>query len=383
VSTFKRALPVTLTSFINKSGSIGLSIVPILLVERRISPDASAWVVGAIRVAGLAGVMVGGWCCDRLGLRATVLLSFVVSGLGLLALPVLDQAIWLAALACLAQLGTSLYYASARMLITQIVLPHERREAIAWQRTANNFAQVFSFSLGAALSRFGTTVLILFDAFTSFVATGVGAKLLPRPPAPSHDAFAPPPASTPKARLDFYQCALIIASFSFLYDFFEVGAAARCKVLFGAEGLAVYSELMIINTVLCAGLSVLAAKRFESPAKALPLGMLLLVGGLLLTFSGQSGRMAFFAGSFVMTLGEITFNSLAALVLIELTPTGRRPGATYSTGLFVQWLGRIAGGALAFPLLVGSSHPFAYAALASAPAVAVCWLSRPLLRRMG
>jgi MFS family permease len=138
VTTFKRSLPITLTSFINKSGTIGLSIVPILLVERHISSGESAWIVGAIRAAGLAGVLVGGWSCDLLGLRTTLLLSFLVSGAGLALMPVFSGA-WLIALtACLAQLGTSLYYASARLLLTRIVGPRlpPASSPTSWRPTA-------------------------------------------------------------------------------------------------------------------------------------------------------------------------------------------------------------------------------------------------------
>jgi hypothetical protein len=293
-------------------------------------------------------------------------------------------------LAGLAQLGTSLYYASARLLITQVVAPEDRREAIAWQRTANNFAQVISYSLGALLSRFGTTFLILFDALTSFVATGVGAKILPdaptsivRAPEPqAHTSEAPVKSGALRAKFDFYRCALVIASFSFLYDLYEVGAAARCKILFGSDGLAVFSEIMVVNTVLCAALSVVAAKRMRNAANALPMGMTLLILGLVLTFLGNQSRAMFFAGSFVMTLGEIVFNSLAAVVLIHFTPPSRRQGTTYSTGVFVQSLGRILGAALAFPLLIGSAHPLFYIGVASVPALAICLASRPLLRKL-
>jgi predicted membrane channel-forming protein YqfA (hemolysin III family) len=327
----------------------------------------------------------------------------------------------LAAFACLAQLGTSLYLASARLLITQVVAKEDRREAIAWQRTANNLAQIISFSLGALLSGFGTTLLILFDAVTSFIAAGVGARILPNPrpnlsanpsaslgassiPNPSANLgtnpplteIAQPPASPDldtmaqplgdstktKSRRDFYHCALVIASFSFLYDLYEVGGAARCKIIFGQEGLAVFSEVMVINTALCAALSVVAAKKMQNAANALPIGMFLLIAGLVITFMGNQGRAVFFAGSFVMTAGEITFNSLAAVVLIHLTPQSKRQGATYSTGVFVQSLGRILGSALAFPMLIGSDHALAYVFVASIPTLGICLSARPLLKRL-
>ncbi|MGZ3741733.1 MAG: hypothetical protein ACXVB9_20320, partial [Bdellovibrionota bacterium] len=84
---FRRSLPVTLTSFINKAGTIGLSIVPVILVEHHLSAGESASVMGAIKAAGLVGVLLGGRLCDLWGLRTTLLLSFLISGLGMLPLP--------------------------------------------------------------------------------------------------------------------------------------------------------------------------------------------------------------------------------------------------------------------------------------------------------
>jgi MFS family permease len=388
---FRRSLPVTLTSFINKSGQIGLSIIPILLVERQFSNDQSAWIMGSIKTAGLAGILLGGWSCDRWGLRATLLLSFLVSGLGMALLPFSQSALLLAVLGCVAQVGASLYYASARLLITQLVPLHERREAIAWQRTANNLAQIISFSLGALLGHLGPKLLILFDALTSFVAAGVGSKLLPPTTAsaektPSADpptgVQLAPEETTRSGKRAFYQCALIIASFAFLFELYSVGAAARCKILFGGEGLAVFSKLMVINTIFCAAFSVVAAKYLTRAALTLPAGLALMITGILLTFGGEPTPATFYVGSFITTLGEIVFHSVAGLVLIHFTPPGSRQGTTYSSGILVQFGGRIAGGALAFPMLVGSDHPLTWVAIASIPILTLSLASRPLLKQV-
>jgi MFS family permease len=386
MTPFRRSLPVTLTSFINKSGQIGLSIIPILLVERQISSDQSAWIMGTIKATGLVGILLGGRSCDRFGLKTTLLLSFLISGLGLTALPFSLSALVLAALGCVAQLGTALYYASARLLITQLVPQNERREAIAWQRTANKLAQIISFSLGALFSHLGATILILFDAATSFLAAGVGGKLLPS--SPPHQEEAPKsvtetkPSAPAIKRHHFYQCALIIASFSFLYQLYEVGAAAQCKVLFGAEGLAVFSKLMLINTVLCAFFSVVAARHLTRASVVMPIGLILQVIGLTFTFGGTPTPWTFYIGGFILTLGEIVFSTVAGIVLIHITPPGARQGSTYSYGIFIQFAGRIAGGALAFPLLVGSAQPLLWIAIAGIPILVLSFASRKLLAQV-
>lgn len=379
-STFQQSLPITLTSFINKVGTIGLSIIPIILVERRISIEHSSWIMGGIKSAGFLGIWIGGWCCDSWGFRRTLLLSFLISGVGMLGLPFVGSAFLIGALGALAQLGSSFYFAPARLLLTQMVEPHQRREAFAWQRTANNFAQIISFSLGALLGKFGTGFLVLFDALTSFSAIGVGRKVLPR-----EDRASPIDVISPRfirTRFSFFQCVLIIATFSFLYEIYLVSAAAKCKLLFGDQGLTVYSQMMIINTVLCAAFSVTTSRILTNAVRVLPIGLTLLSLGMTLTFGSGQDKFYFFLGSLVLTLGELVFNSLAGLVLIQVTPPGKKQASLYSSGLLVQFVGRILGASLAFPLVVDSHHPTQVIGIACAIGLALCMLARGTLKEV-
>jgi MFS family permease len=377
-SPFRRSLPVTATAFINKSGTIGLSIIPLLLVERHVGAGASALVLGAIKTAGLAGVLLGGWLCDRLGLRATLLLSFLVSGIGMAPLPFVGGALVLGACAALSQLGTSFYYASGRLLVTQLVRPEERAEAIAWQRTSSNLAQILSYSLGAFFGRFGTMFLLLFDAFTSFLATAVGAKILPDPKAAKAAEGAS--ATDGGTHFDFYRGALIVAMFSVLYELWAAASAAECKVIFGGEGLAIFSELMVVNTVLCALFSVVAARHVRRAEFSMPVGLLLLTLGCVATFA-TAEKSWFFLGALLVTLGEILFNALAGMVLIVTTPTAARQGSVYSQGVLLQFAGRILGASAAFPLVVNGSHPVLATLVAAGLALLLCAVSWRVLAR--
>ncbi|MGZ3651945.1 MAG: MFS transporter, partial [Bdellovibrionota bacterium] len=278
----------------------------------------------------------------------------------------------------LSQLGTSFYYASARLMVTRLVPPQDRTEAIAWQRTGNNLAQILSYSLGAFFGRFGTAFLLLFDSFTSFLAAGVGAKILP-PAAPSPTATARESRDRGGAA-NFYRGAMIIALFTFVYELYITAAAAECKTLFGSEGLQIFSKIMVINTFLCAIFSVFAARYLRRAELALPAGIALLAIGCLITFRPGAAEGAFYLGSLLVTLGEIVFNALSGIVLIVITPPGKRQASLYSRGVLLQFVGRIAGASAAFPLVVDGAHPLFVIFVGCVAGLLLCVESRSMLR---
>lgn len=379
MSVFRASLPITTTSFINKCGTIGLGLIPMILVERNIAPADSAAVIGAIKAAALLGIGLGGWLSDRFGLKTTLLASFWIAGAGLLPLTWVQPLGWITFFAALSQVGTSIFPVSARLMVTEMVPAAQRQEAIAWQRTGNNFGSVVSYSIAALASRWGVVPLLAFDAATSFLAAAFGWRVLPEAKPGARQA-AGDPFDDRGSWTSFLLCAILLAGSSFLYEVFMVGAAARSQLLFGSEGIAVFSRVMIINTVLCAGLSVVAARRLKNPRVALPTGMGLMLVGLMVLFSDAGleryGRGTFYFGSLLLTFGEIAFNALSSYVLITVTPPGRNRGSIYSSALLIQFGGRILGGMAAFPFVVHGTAPFTFLCAVGIPVVLLCAWAR-------
>ncbi|MFN7135857.1 MAG: MFS transporter, partial [Myxococcales bacterium] len=143
---FRQSLPVLLTTFVNKVGAVGLSLLPMLLVERALPSETSSLVMGLVKAAVLLGSFAGGWVADRAGLRVALVSSFAIAGTGLALLPLASDWVVLAALAMLAQLGNAMFHSPARLLVTSAVAPEHQREAIGWLRGAVNGGQIVSFS---------------------------------------------------------------------------------------------------------------------------------------------------------------------------------------------------------------------------------------------
>jgi predicted MFS family arabinose efflux permease len=371
-TTLRRSAPLLVTAFINRCGTIGLSLLPMLLVEKQLSSASASMVMTVVKVALLVGTLAGGWACDRLGMKRSLLISFGLAGLGLGMLPLGDTTVWICAFAVIGQLGQALFYSPARVMVVELVPPAQQQESIGWLKTANNLGNIVSFAIGAICFHWGVLVLMLFDSLTSLAAAGVGAKVLPDL---GRKAAKRPEAGGGTWSL-FVLCTLAVAGFFFFYELFMVATAAKCRIVYGDEGLRLFSEAMIVNTVLCTGLAVVAAKALRRPAIVFPAGIALVAIGTYLA-TGVAGKPVIFAGVLIISLGEIAFTALAQFVIIRSTPRTARPGLVYSMSLVVQSLGRIVGATLAFPMVVHADHPLPFLATCAVILVALSIVARP------
>jgi MFS family permease len=375
-STFRQSFPLLATTFINRCGTIGLSLLPMLLVAKNVPDAGASTVLVAVKVALLAGTYLGGWASDRVGMKRSVLLSFLLSGIGLAFLPFADSLLWLGVWAVLAQLGQALFYSPARILVVELVPPEKQQESIGWLKTANNLGNILSYVFGALFSAWGMTALILFDSITSLAAAGVGAKLLPNLGKHGAAASKAGPGAPRGSWVVFVLATLTVAGFYFFYDLFMVATSARCQVLFGDEGLRLFSEAMVINTVLCTLFVVLAARYAHNAGLVFPLSIVLIAAGTALTAWDVRARLVIFLAMFLTSVAEILFTSLAQFVIIRSTPATANQGVIYGTSLVVQSLARILGAAVAFPMVVHNANPLPFIAVCAAVLLAVSFLAR-------
>lgn len=381
MSIFVKTRPLLITSFINKCGGIGLGLVPMLLVQRQASPADSAAIMTLVKSAAMVGTFGGGWLCDRVGVKRAVLVAFALNGVGIGLIPFVPSLALLCLFGMVAQTGQAMFPSSARLLVTQLVPPEQQRKSIGWLRSVNNLGQIVAFSISWAFSGLGIAPLLVFDAMTCLAAIAFGGRLIPRQ-APLHEAAAardPDSGEIPRpSRRDWRVlgvAALCVGLYSFQYELYSVGAAAMFEISYGKRGLALFSQVMVINTVLCAALGVYAARFLRRVNYVMPAGLLLTTAGTWLTLIlGPRMPWAIYSGAFVLTLGEVVFMAMGSYVLMRLTPSSRRQGSIYGSVLLVQMGLRVLGGAAAFPLVVHGAHPAAFVAALGLAAL-VCWAS--------
>jgi len=362
---FRQSRPVLLTTFTNKVGSIGLSLVSILLVKKGVSTAEGSLVLSTLKATLLVGSLIGGALSDRIPSRALVLGALLLSAAGLGFLP-FQSSVWMILLFAVgAQFAEALLNVVQRILLMDLVEFEHQKESLGWLRMVANFAQIFSFSIAAAGSGLGVAPLMLFDASTSLGAFFLARRILPRAPAVpekgrglggEHAAGLAPKSA-------FFRCALVLTGWSFFYELFLEGGSGRMEVLHPGEGLRRFSTMMILNTVLCAAFAVQASRLFRKSWDAILYGLLLTAAGVLVAGWGIASQGWVLGGALLLSLGEVMIGAVAQYTLMRLTPSDRSAGFYYSLGVTLMQCGRIAGAALAFPVLVRASSLAAYTTL--------------------
>ena len=335
---------ILIPSFVNKTGCIGLSLIPMLLVEKHASLGESTLVMGLVKGAALAGVLASGLISDRASPKKALVISFLLSGIGMLALPFAPGLTLLALLAVVSNFGQSMFPSSVQLLIRRSIPLEEQRDSIGWLRSINNLGCITSYLLALVFSGAGTIALFLFDAVSSLGAASIANKTLPEATADFENQPAATGEEAGNYRM-FWGVSALVAAFFFLYDLFMTAAAARAKIEFGDAGLSLFSKIMLVNTVLCAVLGLVAVRIFKEPLKAMPLGFAMMITGCAILNHGSHG---FYLGTLIATLGEIAFTSMSAFVMISLLPKSPRAGRIYGVATLLQTTGKMIGASLAF-----------------------------------
>lgn len=344
-------------------GTLGLSLLPILIVDHGLKGFWPPLVMGLTKGALFVGVLLGGILSDRMGAKGSVTLSFLLEGTGLLALLLVPHwggwasALALGGLALVAQLGNAMTPSSSRILLFSLVgTTQDRREAQGWLRTANNLGVVFSSGLGWILTSLGITGIFLIDATTSYLAaillwTVLSAKRL-RATAPPLEVAARGVAERPDWWVPALKVAGMVGLTSLAYQIVETALAVRFRLEYGELGVSRFSAALLINASLCAVFGVIANRHIQRIDRAFALGFTLTLAALGLVAWTPAHVELLYPIIFLLTLGEIFFYALAQFALMSLVPAGPRSGARYGRLLMLQTGAKWVGGAVAFPLVV-------------------------------
>jgi len=350
-STFSKVFPLLATSFINRCGTIGLALLPMLLIEKKFSMTDSSIIMSAVQITGFLMSMISGSTSERWGPKSILLLSFVLSAVGMAGLPFLQNIYPIFILAVIASMGNSLFMTPARMILMKTVLTSERLEAIGWLRTAGNSGRVVSYALGAILAGLGLKFLFLFDGATSILATLFGLQTLKKVTiSPSESASDKPDSS---ARFHLIVCTTIIGGFWLLYNLFIIGAAARYKLLLGEAGLPLFSEVMLVNSVFCSVFSVPLSRWAKDASLNMPFGILLTLIGAVVSMTFIDNKTLVIFGSLVFSVGEVLFDATSLIIVLQISTAS----SSYALIQTMSNAGRILAGLLAFPLVAYNSQP--------------------------
>lgn len=349
MSAFRSVSPLLAVTFVNKVASLAMAVLPAMIVARALPAGEAASVMIVGKGAAVVGTLLSGPVSDRIGPKPVLVGSIAIAGLGAWGMALAHTSVALAFAAAVCSAGLACFPVVNRMLIAGSVPLGDQREALAWLRTTANLGLVASFTLGGL---FGANVvaLVVVDGAMSLVAAALGAVLLPD--------VRPPPAGMRAGASTwgpFGYMTLVICGWGFAYEGFLTACAAQLRISLGPGGVSVFSWVMVMNTVFCALLGVVAASRIATPDRTVAGGFALMLVGASLGVTGSP--TAAFAGMALVTLGELLFSATGQFVWMSLTPDVPRKATVFSTAMTASFLARAAGAAVVFPLVVHGAHP--------------------------
>ena len=222
-----RGLPATVRilvagTFINKLGSF---IIPFLTIVLKREFHLSGTEVGALVMAygagSLVSVLCGGVLTDRLGRRATLLLSLFGSGAAAVALGFSPSIRVFATLLVLFGFVADLYRPAATAIIADLLPSSQRAVGFAALRMAINLGFAVGMTLGGLLADWSWRLLFVGDGLTTLLYGALVYFFLPEtrpsaPAVPSQAAFVRP-AAGPWRDAVFLQVMAVSFAFGLMF----------------------------------------------------------------------------------------------------------------------------------------------------------------------
>jgi MFS family permease len=381
-TTSGKVRSLLIPTLVNKSGAIGLSLLPMLLIDKGLSASDSSIVMAVVKASAVIGVFLGASLTDHFVTKRIILASFLVSAVGMLFLPFSNVFISICLFGSLSNIGQTMFPNASQLMFKKILQPHERQEAVAWLRSVNNFGHVLSYSMGVLFAASGTVGFMLFDGVTSLMALFIGNKTLPD----DHEHSVRVSVNSVSSESEwnprgFWLTAVMVGCFAFFYELFMDSSAVKLRGYYGTEGLGIFSQMMLINTVLCALLSVKASQLIKNPVHALPIGMSLALIACITLKSDH--KFILYLGAFILTMGEVIFFSLSSFVLISLMPGSKRSGSVFGVATLIPIFAKTVGAASSFYFiqsgLMGSTLLFSVGVMG----LVIAFLAAPSWKKIG
>jgi MFS family permease len=198
VAEIRRSLPdvywiVWIGTLINRMGGFVAPLLTFYLIgERGLSVGAAGLVVSLFGAGQVLAALVGGVLADRLGRRATLLLSMLSGAVCMGSLGLQHSIAAIAVNTFLLGFSGELYRPAVAALVSDVVPPERRLQAFGYLYWIVNLSFAFAAVAGGVLSRWSYTALFAADALTMLAYAAVVARYVPetRPPPRSREPGA-------------------------------------------------------------------------------------------------------------------------------------------------------------------------------------------------
>ena len=324
-------------SFANMVVAYTFIYLVLYLTGPRGLPVAQAGLIAGLGGAGLvAGNFTGGWFGDRHGHRRTLVAAAVVSGTGLVCVPLLPMAGLLLVLP-VAQYAAGAVRASNSALVAVSVPEGARRQGYAVMRFASNAGFTLGPPIGALLAaHFSYGWLFVADGAGTLCFAAYAARILPAHGRSRRAAADPggtsttgaPSAPAPGrllAELRARPAVLALLAAIVVTDTVYRQQYSTLPVYLTGHGFstAFYGGLLAVNggVILCLEIPVTLALRRAAPLRIISGGLALVGLGFGALVLGASTATAL-ALMVLLTAGEILYKTPATAYVADHAPPG-------------------------------------------------------------
>ncbi|MGH4027443.1 MFS transporter [Actinomycetota bacterium Odt1-20B] len=299
----------------------------VYLTHERGLSVAQAGLISGIGGAGMvAGNFTGGWFGDRFGHRRVLLVGSLVSGAGVLALPVLPLVL-LYVVPVLSQYAGGCVRTANSALVAATVPEGGRRQGFAVMRFAANAGFTAGPPLGALLIAHASyAVMFVVDGIGTLVFAAYAARVLPARGA-ARSAARPGGGGGRGVFAELRARPTVVLLFAAILvtDLVYRQQYSTLPLDLGRHGLdtGVYGWLLAINggVILLLELPVTLALRGRAPLRIVGCGLLLVGAGYGVLAAGTALGTAV-AMMLLLTAGEILYKTTATAYVADHAPAG-------------------------------------------------------------
>jgi MFS family permease len=336
-------------NFVSAAGGFARPFLVLFLTQERQLPTATVGSVAAAVGAGAIGsLLLGGWLGDRIGRRRTMLVGYLGSALGLVALGSAEHVlmIWMAAVGV--GLTSELHRPAGTTTVADLPDSDQRVRAFGILYWAATLGFSVASVLGGVLARHGYGLLFWLNSAALVVAALIVWRHVPetRPAGPSEERRALLPVLV-RDRLMIAVALLMVGHFALLYQAFST-----LPLVMAADGLGpgTYGAMLAVNGIVIVVVQPIAVRLLADRDRSTVLGRSMLLVGLGLGLNAVvDGGVGYAVTTLLWTLGEIGVAVMFGVTFADLAPAdlrGRYMGIAATSWGLGTMIAPVAGTAL-------------------------------------
>jgi MFS family permease len=319
-------------TLVNRLGGFVVPLLAIYLLQvRKLSVAETGGVIAVFGAGSVVASILGGQLSDRLGRRATMLISLFGGAIALTILALVRDLTALTVMVGVFGLVSELYRPAVLAIVADVVPPAQRMRAYGLLHWVINIGFAFASIIGGLLAEFDFTILFIADAATMALYGVIILVAVPET-RPRAAPAAAPARSTPAATAERRSWLgdgpfAVLVGLTFLLALLPIQADASLSAHLLHQGFtpAAYGAILAVNGVLIVAFQPwLTAWATRRDSSSILIAASLFYGAGISLHGLASTLWLHGAAVMVWTLGEILEGPARSTIVAAMAPASAR-----------------------------------------------------------